>query len=404
MKIKIENYLNIVGNEVISMIFSKARKLANKHIVHINSTYQGGGVSEMLNSLILLMNDVGVFTGWRVLHGSPDFFEITKKFHNALQGDKVNLSEMKKSIYIRVNENFSQFTHICHDCVIAHDPQPLPIVQFYRKRQPWIWRCHVDLSNPNPEVWDYLKSFLLRYDFVIVSDEQYKKKDLPVPQVVFYPAIDPLTPKNKPLEESTMDIFLKKFGIPMDKPFIVQVSRFDKWKDPEGVLEVFKLVREVVDCRLVYCGSFATDDPEGQRIYEKVLEKAKRMKKSNDIILLSEENNILVNTLQRKASVVIQKSLKEGFGLTVTEALWKKKPVVASNVGGIPLQIIDGKTGFLVEPNDIEGCAKKIIQILQDPELTAELGKNAKEHVKKNFLITRLLIDYLNLLENIFYQ
>lgn len=404
MRISIDNYRKIVGDEVIAQIFSKARKLSNKHIVHINSTYQGGGVAEMLNSLVVLMNDIGIFTGWRVLYGSPDFFGITKKFHNALQGEKINLTEIKKRIYIETNENFARITHINHDCVVVHDPQPLPMIKFYRKRQPWIWRCHVDLSNPNPEIWDYLKSFIIRYDLVIVSDEKYKKPDLPVPQKVIRPAIDPLSPKNQPLDNIIINKTLRKFNIPTDKPLVVQISRFDKWKDPEGVIEVFKLVKEEVDCRLVLCGSMAMDDPEGGEIYRRVLRKAREFNSSGDIILLTVENNILVNALQRKARVIIQKSIREGFGLTVTESLWKEKPVVASNVGGIPLQIIDGKTGFLVEPHDIEGCAKKVIQILKDPELGIELGRNGREHVRKNFLITRLILDYLNVLTEIIFN
>ncbi|HOE14819.1 MAG TPA: glycosyltransferase [Candidatus Saccharicenans sp.] len=395
----IDDYRQLVGDEIVHTIFNKARKVANKHIVHINSTYQGGGVAEMLASLVSLMNDVGIFTGWRILHGSPDFFTITKKFHNALQGDPINMTNMKREIYTDQNEYFSRFTHLNHDLIIVHDPQPLPLIKFYRKRQPWIWRCHVDLSNPNPELWDFLKSFIIRYDLVIVSNEKYKKKDLPVPQRVHYPTIDPFSPKNMPLDKNTIKKYLNKFGIPNGKPIITQISRFDKWKDPEGVVRVFELVKKQVDCRLVLCGNLATDDPEGQIIYKRLVQKTGDMK---DVILILEENNILVNALQSTASVVIQKSLREGFGLTVTEALWKRRPVVASNVGGIPLQIIDGKTGFLVEPDDLEGFARRIIKLLKEPELGRELGENGREHVKKNFLITRNLLDYLNIISELF--
>mgnify|MGYP001197226565 FL=1 len=395
----IDDYRQLVGDEIVHTIFNKARKVANKHIVHINSTYQGGGVAEMLASLVSLMNDVGIFTGWRILHGSPDFFTITKKFHNALQGDPINMTNMKREIYTDQNEYFSRFTHLNHDLIIVHDPQPLPLIKFYRKRQPWIWRCHVDLSNPNPELWDFLKSFIIRYDLVIVSNEKYKKKDLPVPQRVHYPTIDPFSPKNMPLDKNTIKKYLNKFGIPNGKPIITQISRFDKWKDPEGVVRVFELVKKQVDCRLVLCGNLATDDPEGQIIYKRLVQKTGDMK---DVILILEENNILVNALQSTASVVIQKSLREGFGLTVTEALWKRRPVVASNVGGIPLQIIDGKTGFLVEPDDLEGFARRIIKLLKEPELGQELGENGREHVKKNFLITRNLLDYLNIISELF--
>ncbi len=398
---RIEDYSEIVGDEIIHTIFMKARKFAYKHIVHINSTYQGGGVAEILSSLVPLMNDVGIFTGWRILHGTPDFFGITKKFHNALQGESINLTSMKKEIYEDQNEYFSKFTHLNHDMIIVHDPQPLAMIRFYRKRQPWVWRCHVDLSNPDPELWEYLKTFLLRYDVIIVSHESYKKKDLPVRQIVQYPTIDPLSPKNKPLDKNTVKKYLRKFNIPTDKPIITQISRFDKWKDPEGVVNVFELVREEVDCRLILCGNFATDDPEGHKVYEKVSQKVKNSKYSKNIIIILEENNILVNILQSTAAVILQKSIKEGFALTVTEALWKRKPVVASNVGGIPLQIIDGKTGFLVEPTNIEGYATRVVQILKDPELAQELGENGHIYVKENFLITKSILDHLNLMEEL---
>lgn len=395
---KIEDYREIVGDEIIHEIFRKARKFSHRHIVHINSTYQGGGVAEILASLVPLMNDVGIFTGWRILHGSPDFFAISKKFHHALQGDPINLTSLKKEIYLEQNEYFARFTHLNHDLVIVHDLQPLPMISFYRKRQPWVWRCHVDLSNPNPELWEYLKGFILRYDMVIVSHEKYKRHDLPVPQVVQHPTIDPLSAKNKPLDNNTIKKYLDKYGISNDKPIITQISRFDRWKDPEGVIKVFEVVKKAVDCRLVLCGNLATDDPEGRKIYERVLQKARNM---NDVILILEENNILVNALQSTAAVVLQKSLKEGFGLTVTEALWKKRSVVASNVGGILLQIIDGKTGFLVEPNDIAGWAKRVIQILKEPELARELGENGHTYVRENFLMTRSLLDYLNLMNGL---
>lgn len=397
----LEDYRGIVGDEVISLIYRKARRLYGKHILHINSTYQGGGVAEMLVSLVPLMNDIGIDTGWRILHGNPDFFTITKKFYNALQGGQINLSEMKKQLYIQANEDFSTYTHVDHDCVIIHDPQPLPLIKLYKKRQPWIWRCHVDLSNPHKRLWDFFENFILRYDVVIISSEKYRRKDLPVEQRIICPAIDPFSSKNKEIDGEVIAKYLKKFYIPKDKPLIIQISRFDKWKDPVGVIEVFKVVKEKVDCRLVLCGNMAMDDPEGWMIYEKVKRKAKRMIENRDIMLITSENNILVNALQRSSAVIIQKSIREGFGLTVTEALWKGKPVVASNVGGIPLQIKDGENGFLLEPDDTKGFADGIVRILQNPMLSEEMGKKGREVVKKNFLITRLLSDYLDLLNEV---
>jgi trehalose synthase len=398
----IESYRRIVGDYPIAEIYKKARKLYGKNILDINSTYMGGGVAEILSSMVPLINNVGIDEDWRILHGNPDFFTITKKFHNALQGGKIHFTEMKKKLYLKTNEEFSAYTRLGQNqVVIIHDPQPLPLITFYKKRQPWIWRCHIDLTSPNKKLWDFLKNFILRYDIVVVSLESYKHKDLFVEQRVIPPAIDPLSPKNVELSRVTIEKYLKKFHILLDKPIITQISRFDKWKDPEGVIDVFKKVKEEVDARLILCGSMATDDPEGYKIYERVKRKADKLIEKGDVILITSENNILVNVLQRVSSVIIQKSIKEGFGLTVTEALWKERPVVASNIGGITLQIKDGETGFLLEPDDFDGFSKRIIEIIKDKELAIELGRNGKEHVRKNFLVTRLIIQHLDLLNEV---
>lgn len=399
--IRLENYRSTVGDKVISQIYRKARKLYDKHVIHINSTYMGGGVAEILCSLVPLMNDAGIDAGWRILHGNQDFFTITKKFHNALQGGELNFTELKKDLYEETVEGFTSFTHINHNCVIVHDPQPLPMIQYYRKRQPWIWRCHIDLSDPHPELWDFLKRFILRYDMVIVSSEKYMKEDLPVIQRIISPAIDPLTHKNKDLPNKTIAKFIERAGIPNSKPVITQVSRMDPWKDPEGLLEVFEQVRKKVDCRLVYCYNLASDDPEGMEIYERVYEKAKDLAKNDDVIFVLGNNDILVNALQRFSSVVVQNSTKEGFCLAVTEALWKGKPVVGTNVGGIPTQIEDGENGFLVEPRDRNAMSDRIIEILKNKSLEKKMGKKARETVKNNFLLTRLLLDYLDLIDDV---
>jgi trehalose synthase len=399
--LSLESFRTIVPDQTLAEIYARARKLYGKHIVHINSTYQGGGVAEILYSLVLLMNDVGIDTGWRILHGSPDFFNVTKKFHNSLQGASINLSEQKKRLYLQVNEHFAKFTHLYHDCVIVHDPQPLALIRSYRKSQPWIWRCHIDLTDPHEKLWDFLKGFLLKYDQIVVSSEKYFKDDLPVDQRRMSPAINPLTLKNKELDEKTIMKYMKKAGIPTDKPVITQVSRLDPWKDPEGVLEVFKHVKEKVDCRLVFCYNLASDDPEGMQMYTKVLRKAKGLQNNGDVIFVLGNNDILVNSVQRFSSVIIQKSKKEGFCLAVTEALWKGTPVVASNVGGIPTQIENGKNGYLLEPNDIDGFTDIIIHLLKNPRERQELGQRAKETVRQKFLITRLLSDYLDMLNSI---
>jgi len=398
----IDEYRGIVGDKVISDIVKMAKNLYGLRVLHINSTYYGGGVAEMLYSLIPLMNDVGVSVDWRILRGTPEFFTITKKFHNAIQGDPINLSDIKKTLYIQNNQDFASYCQIDADCVIIHDPQPLPLIRFYKRKQPWIWRCHVDLSRPNPQLWDYLKGFILRYDRVIVSDCRYMKEDLPMDYSVIHPVIDPLSSKNKEISKDLIMRTLKKYAVPTDKPILTQISRFDKWKDPANVIEMFKLVKARIDCRLVLCGSMAADDPEGIQIYQKILQRANNHVAKRDVILLTVEDNILVNALQRISSVVIQKSIREGFGLTVTEALWKEKPVVASNVGGIPLQMADGETGYLIDPTDIKTGAARVISILENPAEAKRLGANGREMVLKKFLITRHLYDDLKMLNDLF--
>jgi len=399
--LRLENFRYIVPDKVLAEIYARAKKLYGKHVVHLNATYQGGGVAEILYSLVMLMNDVGVDAGWRILHGSQEFFEVTKSFHNALQGAKLNLSERKKRLYLDVNQNFSKFTHLDHDCVIIHDPQPLSLIRSYRKRQPWIWRCHIDITSPHTQLWDFLKGFLLKYDQVVVSNEKYFKEDLPVDQRLMHPAINPLSEKNRDISEKLMMEKITKAAIPTDKPIVTQVSRLDPWKDPEGVIDVFKLVREKVDCRLLFCYNVASDDPEGLRMYNKVLRKANKLYKKGHIIFVVGNNETLVNAIQRFSNVIIQKSTKEGFCLAVTEALWKGTPVVASDVGGLPAQIEDGKNGFLVQPKDLNGFADRIIHLLKNPKESQFLGQNAKETVREKFLITRLLSDYLDMLNAI---
>lgn len=398
MENKLSKYKKIVGEKVINEIYKKAKKLSDKHIVCISSTHQGGGVAEMLNSLVFLFNEIGISFGWRIIHGSPDFFEVTKRIHNALQGGNMKFSEKNKGVYYKTNKRFSEFSHLKHDLVIVHDPQPLPLIDFYNhtiKKQPWIWRCHVDLSNPHIEIWNYLKEFVKKYNHIVISTEEYKK-NLPVAQTVIHPAIDPLSPKNKQIFSTTADKYLKQNGISLEKPIITQISRYDKWKDPEGVIKIFEKVKKEMDCQLVLLGNTAPDDPEGVRLYGKIIKKYGNRK---DITILVNINNndLVVNSLQRKAAVVIQKSIKEGFGLTVSEALYKGTPVVASNSGGIPIQVIHGENGFLHEPNDIEGFSQSVIEILKNPVLQQKMGKNGRELTKRNFLITRLMLDWLDL-------
>ncbi len=394
----LEDYRPIVGDDVISGIYRKAANLQGKRILHVNSTYQSGGVAEMILSLVPLMNDIGIDTRWNILKGDAGFFTITKNFHNALQGQAIAFSDEEKDLYVRTNETFSDQMKIDHDLVIIHDPQPLPLIRFYRKNQPWVWRCHVDLSNPNPALWEFLRDFVLDYDRMVISHERYRRTGMPMEQWICQPAIDPLSEKNRDLSEAEIAGILAKYKVPTDKPLVTQISRFDKWKDPRGVVDVFCKVKQHIDCRLVLCGSMAPDDPEGRVIYREVEDAARDLIDAGDVILITAEDHLLVNALQRASAVILQKSLREGFGLTVTEGLWKGRPVIASRVGGIPLQIEDGKTGFLLDPTDTEGFAWRVRQVLENPDLGERLGRAGKEHVRRHFLITRLLSDYLDML------
>ena len=388
--IQVEDYEKFVGAETIERIREKARPLKGLHVTHVNSTYYGGGVAEILSSLTLLMNSVGIKTGWRVIQGSPDFFSITKKMHNALQGGEINLTRRKKKIYEEIVYENSIRNHLDHDVVIIHDPQPLPLINYYSKKGPWIWRCHIDLSKPNKELWNYLVQFVEKYDAVILSLKEYKQK-LETPQLFFLPAINPFTLKNRELTEKEIDERFRHHKIPTDLPLVVQISRFDRWKDPEGVIRAFNIARKKVDCTLVLLGDIATDDPEGEDIYKSLLD----YNQGRIIIILNRGDTALVNALQRRATVVLQKSIREGFGLTVAEAMWKGTPVIGGNVGGIRYQIEDGVNGFLV--SSIEEAAERIVQIVKDKKLRKRMGQRARQTVMKNFLMIRLLEQYLDL-------
>ena len=387
--VQVEDYEPLVGTQTIERIREKAKPLQGLHITNVNSTYYGGGVSQLLSSLTLLMDSVGIETGWRVVHGPPDFFTITKKMHNALQGGEINLTDRKKELYEEVIYENSIRNHLDHDVIIIHDPQPLPMVNHYRKKSPWIWRCHIDLSHPHQGLWDYLAPFIENYDAVILSSRDYKQK-LTTPQLFFMPAIDPFSIVNREMSQEEIDERLSHYGIPADLPLVVQVSRFDRWKDPEGVIDAFKLARKEVDCTLVLLGNVATDDPEGEDVYKFLLDS-----REERIIILSCQDGALVNALQRRATVVLQKSIREGFGLTVAEAMWKGTAVIGGNVGGIRYQITDGVNGFLV--SSIVEAAQRIVQLIKDGGLRERLGKEARETVRQHFLLTRYLEQYLDL-------
>lgn len=386
----IDDYEQYVGKEAVRRIKRKARPLRDLHVMHMNSTYYGGGVSQILASLTLLTNSLGIQTGWRVVHGPPDFFSVTKKFHNALQGAEINLSDRKKEIYEHVIHENAIRNHLDHDIVFVHDPQPLPLITHYRKKSPWVWRCHVDLTAPNREVWNYLVPFIEKYDAVVLSSRDYRQ-DLRTPQVFFTPGIDPFSIVNQELPESAIDERLEHYGIPTDLPLVVQVSRFDHWKDPEGVIRAFLKARKQEECTLVLVGNVATDDPEGAEVYRSLL-----AHRNERIIVLSVQDGALVNALQRRAAVVLQKSIREGFGLTVSEAMWKGAAVIGGNVGGIRYQIEDGVNGFLV--SSVDEAAERIVRLLADPYLAERMGLAAHEKVRECFLFSRTVEQYLDLI------
>lgn len=386
----VEDYEPLIGSEAVDRLLKKVEAMRDLHIVNVNSTYYGGGVAELLSSLTLLMNASGIRTGWRVIEGRPDFFSVTKKMHNALQGGDINLTDLKVQIYEEVVFENAARLHLDHDVVIVHDPQPLPLIQHYRKKAPWVWRCHIDLSQPHPDVWDYIARLAEQYDAVVMSLPEYAQK-LGAPQRFIMPGINPFSTTNKELSEAQIADRFSRYDIPTDLPLVVQVSRFDKWKDPQGVIDAFQVVRKEVDCTLVLVGNVATDDPEGQEMFASICSQ-----REDRIRVLSVQDSALVNALQRKADVVLQKSIREGFGLTVAEAMWKGAAVVGGNVGGIKHQIEHGVNGYLV--NSVEEAAACIVALLKDRKLRERMGRKARESVRNRFLMTRLMEDWLDLI------
>ncbi|RLF16523.1 MAG: glycosyl transferase family 1 [Thermoprotei archaeon] len=393
----IEDYERVIGKDEVNSILELAERVKGAKVIHVNATSYGGGVAEILKNLIPLARSVGLDARWQVLKANPEFFGVTKKIHNALQGDMtIALSEDMMQLYLKVNEENASLLDLDGDVVCIHDPQPLPLIT-YRRGGRWVWRCHIDTSEPNLSVWSFLRGFVLKYDAVVFSLERFVPRDLAGVKVfIRYPSIDPLSDKNKPLRPSIIQEVLERFDIDPDRPIIGQVARFDPWKDPLGVIEVFRMVREKEPkTQLLLIGSFAHDDPEGSEWYKKTVEKASQSKDVHVLTNLDGVGDLEVNALQRSFTVGLQLSIREGFGLAVSEALWKEVPVVARRAGGIPLQVIDGVTGFLV--NGLEEAAEKVVMLLRRPWLARALGRNGREHVRYNFLITRDLKDYLRM-------
>ena len=391
-KITLKDYAKIIRLQNFDEIKLLAEKLQGKTVKMVNSTAVGGGVAEMLHRTVPLFNELGLKVKWEVIKGSGAFFNVTKAFHNALHGKEAEVSQKMLNAYVETNKQNQKEMSFEEDFIVIHDPQPAALIEAKAKSPAkWIWRCHIDTSCPDPKVWDFLEKYINKYDASIFSAPSFAK-ELPIPQYMIYPAIDPFCEKNRELSEKEINSVLEKFKIPNDKPIITQVSRFDYLKDPIGVFETFRLVKKSIDCRFIYAGGAASDDPEGLKVLNELQERAKG-EKDFHILLLPPFSDFEVNALQRASAIVLQKSLREGFGLTVTEALWKAKPVVAMAVGGIPLQIIHNFTGILA--HSIEGTAYQIRYLLSNPKIAKMLGEYGKEHVREKFLLTRNLRNYL---------
>jgi len=386
----IAQYTGIAPKGDLMLLQKLSQRLRKQSFLHVNSTKEGGGVAEILQRMIPIFQSLDIDARWETITGDARFFDITKKIHNALQGNMETITDEMWEYHFEVNKRNADTLDLDADAVIIHDPQPGPLVTF-KKRGTWLWRCHIDLSNPVRDVSTRLGRYAEKFDAVIFSVARFARA-LKIDEYIIPPSIDPLSEKNRDLTEEEIRETADKLNLPQDRPIILQVSRFDKFKDPTGVIEAYRMVKRYNDCVLVLAGSPATDDPEGAAVLAMVEEFASS---DPDIhtLLLPPFSDKDINALQRMATIVLQKSLKEGFGLTVSEAMWKKKPVIGGAVGGIPLQIIHGVNGFLV--NSIEGAAFRMRQLLNQPGLAQIMGEKAKESVRANFLITRQARDYL---------
>jgi trehalose synthase len=399
----LSDYAEAAGADVIDQLRRLARPLIGKTVVHVNSTRVGGGVAEILVRLVPLMQELGIQASWEVIEGNAEFFSMTKTLHNALQGNRVGIPARSLDIYEEINrQNAGRFRDTLEeaDFVFVHDPQPAALLRYCnRRRGKWIWRCHIDVSRPHRPVWKFLRTVVQDYDASIFSLAAFAQP-LPHPQYLIPPSIDPLSEKNIPLDPSEIAASAERHGLRRDLPVVVQVSRFDRFKDPIGVIRAYRLVRAHLPLQLVLVGGTASDDPEGELVLEEVREEVGGDPDIH-VILLPPDAHREINALQRRADLVIQKSLREGFGLTVTEAMWKGKAVIGGEAGGIILQVVNYHTGFLV--NTPEGAAFRIRYLLNRPESLAEMGAKAKLFVRENFLLTRHLREYLTLMLALLY-
>ncbi len=399
----LDDYIPIVGEEKIQQLRQLAAPLKGKKLLHLNATAYGGGVAELLKTQVPLLRDLGLDVEWGVLEATQEFYEVTKIFHNALQGKKQEISDEQIQTYLDVVKNNAQKLEEEYDIILVHDPQPLSIIDFaVQSKAKWIWRCHIDTSEPNLGVWNFLYPYMTNYDAVIFTMDEFVKEDAQFSNLNFIPpSIDPLSPKNTPIHQEVVNKYMYNYDIDITRPLMAQISRFDPWKDPLGVIDVYRNIKKdqvqkgIKGLQLAMLASMANDDPEGWSVYDRVLRKAGEDYDINVLTNFHNIGDIEVKCFQSAADVVLQKSLKEGFGLTVSEALWKGKPVIGGNVGGIKLQIEDGENGFLV--SNIQEATEKSLYLLENPDNAKRMGDVGKETVRENFLSIREIKDHLKL-------
>lgn len=400
--IPISNYKDVAPEKTLEEIEKLAKKLKGIHVIHLNTSPSGGGVAEILRSLVPLLKDIGVDADWFVSRKNSHFFRITKEIHNFLQGKKGDLTSEQRDTYLKTNKEVASFfNQLRADVWVIHDPQFVAISEFHRNLHPVIWRCHIDMSKPNKSVWNFLLPYVQKYDRTIFTMRKYLGPELSYEKARFItPAIDPLSRKNNPLEKVAADQIISRFGLKPNKPLVSQISRFDPWKDPWGVMDAYRIAKKKFpDLQLALIGAFAPDDPGAIEI---ITDLKKYARGDKDIYILSNLDgveDIGVNAFQVASDAIIQKSTREGFGLTVSEAMWKEKPVIGGKAGGIVDQIVDGETGFLV--TTVSETAEKVVYFLQNPEKVKQMGRKGKERVRHKYLITRLLLDHLKLYEEL---
>jgi len=391
-------YERCAGVEAVVQLRELAAPLEGARILHVNATPYGGGVAEILRSEIPLLRNLGLLADWELITGDQTFFSVTKAIHNGLQGAAHELTPAEQETYLTHSTRNAQLLEEEYDLIVVHDPQPLALLRLHGKgASRWVWRCHIDTSEPNLQVWNFLRPYLEGYDATLFTLGSFVPPDVPVERVeIIPPAIDPESPKNFELDGGTASRLLRWIGVEVDRPLVTQVSRFDPWKDPLGVIAAYRLIkREVPGLQLALAGSMALDDPEGWEIYRQIQESSKKDPQIHLFTNLTGVGNVEVNAFQRLSDVVIQKSLREGFGLVVSETLWKETPVVAGRAGGIPLQMRGGGGGFLID--SVEECAEKTLRLLKDPEEGQQLARRGRELVRERFLLTRLIADDLRL-------